>query len=162
MGLKELLLNKGWAGTTMSRRETIERLNPILRRHYELNHSYDYLINNVSDPEQVRQIEAIQKVARVDVGKLSESILSAGGVPYSGVSLEAENFNLGSSDGEMLQRARDLESQFERLLSDELEQNHQIRTKAILSAVLGNSRARLEFLRGAAKIRSAHSAPPHS
>ncbi|MEX1054965.1 MAG: hypothetical protein WED81_02980 [Rhodothermales bacterium] len=162
MGLKELLLNKGWAGTTMSRRETVERLNPILRRHYELNHSYDYLINNLSDVEQVRQIEALQKVARVDVGKLSESILSAGGVPYSGVGLEAESFNLGSTDGEMLRRAKELESEFDGLLSEELEQNHQMRTKAILSAVLGNSRARLEFLRGAAKSRSVHSTPAHS
>ena len=146
----------------MSRRETVERLNPIVRGHYELNHSYDYLINNVSDPEKVRQIEAIQKVARVDLGKLSESILSAGGVPFSGVDLEPASYNLGSSDGEMLRRAKELESDFEQLLSAELEENHQIRTKAILSVVRGNSRSRLEFLRGALKARPAHGAPSHS
>ena len=151
MGLKELLLNKGWAGTTMSRAETIERLNPLIRKHYELNHSYEFAINNVSSPEVSRNLTMVQKTARVDVGKLSETILSAGGVPYNGIDLEPEAFHLGSTDSELYRKLKDVESDFEQLIAAELEENHQIRTKAVLSVVLANSRARLEFLRGATR-----------
>jgi hypothetical protein len=148
MGLKELILNKGWAGTTFSR-----RLNPLIRRQYELNHSYDFIIRNVSSPEIAREMELIQKTARVDIGKMSETVLSAGGVPYNGIDLEPDRFDLGSSDNEMFNRIREVESDFEAALAAEVGENHQIRTKAILQLVLGNSRSRSEFLRAVMRQR---------
>lgn len=151
MGLKDAFLNKGWAGKTISREETIERINPIIRRHSELNHAYGYAVNHVSERATASELEALQKTARADVGKLSETVLSAGGVSYNGVELEAEDFALAENEGEMIPQLEEQEEQFQQLVSDELRENHQIRTRAILSVVQANSRARLDYLRGLAK-----------
>lgn len=151
MGLKDLLLNKGWAGTTMSRRETAERLNPILRRYYELMYAYDNLLERTSDRGLAEQITRFQKVTRADIGKLSESVLSAGGVPYNGTDMKPGTIDLGDASHDAVPRLRDLEEGVHRMLTDELEENHQIRTRAILSVLHTNSAARLEFLRGEAK-----------
>lgn len=153
MGIKDVLLNKGWAGTTMSRQETIERINPLIRRHIELNHAYVNAINRVSERDVAGELEALQKTARADVGKLSETVLSAGGVSYNGVDLEPGDF--ASSDdldeGKMIHQLQDREGEFQQLVTDEMEENHQIRTRAILSIVQANSLARIDYLRGPAK-----------
>ncbi len=151
MGIKDVFLNKGWAGKTMTRQETIERINPLLRRHAELNHAYAYAINHVSEREAAGKLEALQKTARADIGKLSETVLSAGGVSYNGVDLEPADFTLGEDEGRMIHRLKEQEEQFQQLVSDELTENHQIRTRAILAVVQANSLARIELLRGLAK-----------
>ena len=153
MGLKELFLNKGWAGRTISREETAERINPIIRKHYELNHSYEHAIRTVQNRDAAETMNTLQKTARADIGKLSETVLSAGYASYNGTDLDPEDFNVGSDDGAIIDRLTELESEFEDLLSEELKLEHQIRTKAILAVVHRNSRARLDFLRGAAKNR---------
>lgn len=163
MGIKDAFLNKGWAGKTMSRPETIERINPLIRRHMELNHAYSYAINQVSEREAAGKLEAQQKTARADVGKLSETVLSAGGVAYTGVDIEPADYALAdgtsssadasANESAMIRRLGELEQQFQELLSDELNENHQIRTRAILSVVQANSHARIQFLRGLAKNR---------
>lgn len=151
MGLKELLLQKGWAGTTFSRQETVERLNPLVHRHYKLNHAYDAVVRTTDDRALAAQLESFQKIARADIGKLSESILSAGGVPYNGTDLEPKDYDLGIDPGAAVHQLRDLEEDFERTLAAELDENHQIRTRAILSVLRANSQARLNYLRGAVK-----------
>lgn len=151
MGIKDAFLNKGWAGKTISRQETAERINPIIRRHSELNHAYSYAIDHVSERETASELEALQKTARADVGKLSETVLSAGAASYNGVELEARDFALAEDEGEMVRQLKEQEEQFQQLVSDELKENHQIRTRAILSVVQANSQARLEYLRGLAK-----------
>lgn len=151
MGLKDAFLNKGWAGKTMTRKETVERINPIIRRHSELNHAYSYAINHVSQRETASDLEALQKTARADVGKLSETVLSAGAASYNGIELEAEDFALAEDEGKMIAQLKEQEEQFQELVSDELKENHQIRTRAILSVVQANSRTRLDYLRGLAK-----------
>lgn len=151
MGLKDAFLNKGWAGTTMSRQETVERTNPLIRRHYELNHAYDFAINRVSDREAATKLEALQKTARADVGKLSETVLSAGGVSYNGVDMEPGSVSLSDEEGDMIHQLKDRENEFLELVSDELKENHQIRTRAILAVVQANSQARVDYLRGLAK-----------
>ena len=151
MGLKDLFLNKGWAGRTLSRGETAERINPIIRKHYELNHSYEHAIRHIGSREAAKTMNTLQKTARVDIGKLSETVLSAGHASFNGTDLDPNDFNIGSDDSTILDRLKDLESEFESLLSDEMELEHQIRTKAVLSVVHRNSRARLDFLRGVSR-----------
>ena len=54
MGLKEVksaLLKKGWAGRTLSREETVERLNPLIKQHMALNHTHTYVINTCSEQD---------------------------------------------------------------------------------------------------------------
>ena len=153
MGLKELFLNKGWAGRTISREETAERINPIIKKHHELNHAYGHAIRTVENRETAETMNTLHKTARADIAKLSETVLSAGHASYNGTDLDPEDFHVGSDDAAIIDHLNELEAEFEDLLSDELKLEHQIRTRAILSVVHRNSRARLEFLRGAARSR---------
>lgn len=148
MGLKDAFLNKGWAGKTLSRQETSERINPLIRRHYEINHQYEHAIRTIEDREAVQMMNTHQKTARADVGKLSETVLSAGYPSYNGVDLEPSDFEIGADDYEIIQKLLESEREFEQALSEELQLEHQIRTRAVLSVVRENSRARVEFLRG--------------
>lgn len=148
MGLKELFLNKGWAGRTLSRPETAERINPLIRRHHELNRSYDFAIAHLDDRGASERLSELQRIGRADVGKLSETVLSAGEVSYNGTDLEPEQFDLGSDDGAILRELTRREEEFIGLLEDESLLEHQIRTRAIVAIVLKDSRERLDTLRG--------------
>lgn len=153
MGLKELLLQKGWAGQTLSRDETIERLNPIIRQHMELNHAYNYVIAHCSEKDVTDALSAFQKVARVDVGKFMETVLSCGGRAYNGVDLDPDAVDLGQDDDEMLLQLRDLESAFRDTLSAEKDVEHQMRTRAVLALIDANCQKRLDYLKVNTKRR---------
>ncbi|HET6568435.1 MAG TPA: hypothetical protein VFG50_10760, partial [Rhodothermales bacterium] len=99
-----------------------------------------------SDPAAAERLGAFQKIARVDVSKLAETILSCGGVPYNGTDLEDRDFNLGTEDDEMLISVRDREQAFYEQVAAEGDVKHHIRTQAILNKVGSNSKARLNFL----------------
>jgi hypothetical protein len=145
--IKEALLGRGWAGKTISRAETVERLNPLLLQFLKLNHYYQSVIRSHSDPAVTEALERVQKTARADVGKLSESILSAGGTPENGTDLEPEDFTLGNDELEMLYQLEDLETEFNDALTRERSDvEHQMRTRGILEALTSNSGERLELL----------------
>lgn len=146
-GIKSLFLNKGWAGKTLSRAETAARLNPLIRAHCALNHSHECAVRALENREAADKLAALQRMARMDAGKLSEVVLSAGSAPFSGASTEPEAFNPGASDREIARALGKLEGDFEELLRDELEIAHQMRTRAILSAVLANTRNRRKYVR---------------
>jgi hypothetical protein len=145
--IKEALLGRGWAGQTISRAKTVERLNPLIRQHHRLNHNYRYVIRSHGDEAVVEALQRVQKTARVDVGKLSETILSCGGTPYNGTDLNPEDFNLGDDDLKMLSQLQDHETEFRDALKDERRTiEHQMRTRGILEAVTSNSEERLDLL----------------
>ena len=143
-----LLFNRGGFGQSMSRTETIERLNPLIEQHMRLNRSYSYVIEHLSEVGVVDRLKALQKRARADVGKLSETVLSAGGAAYSGVELRHETFDLGDDDAEMLTQLLEREQTLH-----ELGLNHHLRTEAILENVQANSQERLDYLKGVTKGR---------
>jgi hypothetical protein len=146
--LKEILLGRGWAGKTITRAETVEHLNPLIEQQVRINHSYEYVIREHGNPSVVSVLERLQKTARGDVGKLSETVLSCGGTPYNGTDLEADDFDLGSDDREMLHRLQDLDEEFRDALAEErTEVDHQMRTRAILEVVKSNTEERLSTLR---------------
>ncbi len=145
--IKELLLQKGWAGKTISRQETVERLNPLIREFIRLNHWYDAVERSTSDPDTQYGIKDFQKTARADVSKLAETVFSCGGTAYNGTDLEASDFDLGSDNASMVSRLVELEQNFLKSLEAESEVEHQMRTRAILSVVAGNAQKRLDFLR---------------
>lgn len=145
--IKEALLGRGWAGKTISRAETVERLNPLLLQFLKLNHNYQYVMRSHSDSAVTDALERVQKTARADVGKLCETILSCGGTPENGTDLEPGDFNLGNDEREMLHQLKDLETEFnEALVHERNEIEHQMRTRGILEAVTSNSTERLELL----------------
>ena len=149
--MANIFLKKGGAGFSIGREETAQRLNPLIEKLIVLNHCYDYVILHTSNPDTAERLEAFQKIARADVGKLSETILSNGGVPYNGIDLEASNFNLGTGDAEMLRAVLDQERAFLDAIAAERKVRHHIRTQAILEKVHSNGQARLSFLENAIK-----------
>ena len=147
MGLKEALLKKGWAGRTIGRQETVERLNPLVRQLTELLFAYRYVVDDLSERDHAGELEATLKKLRADIGKLSETILSNGGIAYTGADLDPADFNLGATDDEMLFNLQDAEQAFLDRIEAEKEVEHQMRTRAILDVVKQNSRDRLVLLR---------------
>lgn len=145
--IKEALLNRGWAGKTITRAETVERLNPLIRQFLKLNHNYQFVIRSHSDSAVVEALKRVQKTARADVGKLSETVLSCGGTPENGTDLEARDFDLGSDDVDMLQQLEALEEDLNEAVGHERDEvEHQMRTRGILEALKSNSSERLELL----------------
>ena len=156
MGLKEvkkLLLKKGWAGRTLSRQETIERLNPLIEQHMALNHAYNYVIAACTEQDLTTHLAGFQKIARVDVGKLMETVFSCGGVAYNGVEMEPDDFKLDEHQDEMLFQLRDQEQAFGEALAGEESLEHQMRTRAILTLLRTNSQERLDYLKVNTKRR---------
>ena len=147
MRIKDLLLNKGWAGKTLSREETAARLNPVIRSHCALNHSHEYAVRTLENRDAAEKLSTLQRTSRMDAGKLSEVVLSAGGVPFNGTEMEPEDFDLGACDSDIVTALRNMENDFEKLLHTELGMEHQMRTRAILEVVLKNTRIRLEYVR---------------
>lgn len=152
--LVKLLFNRGGIGPSMSRAETVERLNPLIEQHMRLNKSYNTAIEGLSDDDIVEQLSAFQKTARADVGKLAETVLSAGGTAYNGVDLRGVTFDLGGDDTDMLFALRDREQALHDDVTDELDNNHQMRTRAILEVVQNNSAERLDYLKGQTQRRN--------
>ncbi len=145
--IKEAILNRGWAGKTITRSKTVERLNPLILQFLKLNHSYQCVIRSHSDSALTEALQRVQKTARADVGKLSETVLSCGGTPENGTDLEASDFDLGNDELDMLYQLEDLETGFNQTLEHELDDvEHQMRTRGILEAVKSNSSERLELL----------------
>ncbi|MFW5955357.1 MAG: hypothetical protein ACOCSK_01300 [Rhodothermales bacterium] len=147
--MKEVFLKKGWAGKTLSRVDSIARINPILEQHNALNYTYDAATARLQNADVRLSLEQHQKIARADAGKLSESILSMGGVPRSGVGMERTDFDPGESSEEIRNTLLRLEEQFLKALADEHGANHQMRNRAILQNVEKNTRARADYLKSA-------------
>ena len=150
MGLKEVkaaLLKKGWAGRTLSREETVERLNPLIKHHMALNHAYNYVVETCTEAEITEALAGLQKTARMDVGKLMETVFSCGGVAYNGVEMEPEDFALDPDDNEMLLALRDQEEAFRDAVAEELTLEHQMRTRAVLTRLQTNSQQRFDYLK---------------
>jgi hypothetical protein len=144
--IKEILLNRGWAGKTLSRSETVDRINPLIRQHIELNHHYGAAIRHCDDERVVDVLKRLQKTARTDVGKLSETVLSCGGTAYNGTDLSPDDFTLKGSLSELFEDLHELETDFNEALADELDLEHQMRTRGVLEAVKSNSQDRLNAL----------------
>ena len=147
MGLKDAFLQKGWAGKTITRKATVERVNPILQRHIELNHAYRTALARLSENNVAAQLSEHQKTARTDVAKLSETILSAGGRPHTGTDLKPGQSDLGASDDDVLFALRDREQALRDRIAAEKDENHQMRTRAILALVGEHSAERLQDLK---------------
>lgn len=153
MSLTDLIFNRGGFGRTITRQETAERLNPLIEQHARLNHAHGYAIRRLSDAEHAEHLKVEQKTARADAGKLRETVLSAGRVPYTGTDLEEKDFDLGRSDDEILYRLHDEEEAFGKRIAAEDDVDHQMRTRAILAVVAKNSRRRLGLLKAMTKGR---------
>lgn len=152
MSLLDTIFRKGRMGRTISRAETAERVNPLLEKHVWLNHYYRYASEHLENRALAERLAAEQRTARTDVAKLSETVLSAGHVPFSGTDIEPEALDLGSEDAEILGQVQEAEEELHDALAAELDEiEHQMRTRAILDVVKTNSERRLKALRDATR-----------
>lgn len=152
--IAEALLGKGWMGRTISREETVEHLNPLVEAHIKLNHAYRAVSRVAEDPRVEKALESLLKTARADVGKLSETIFSAGGTAYNGTDLEPEDFDLGPDLDTALPKLIEQEEEFQEAVKTERNDvEHQMRTRAILELVRDNSQERLSVIKRIQKRR---------
>lgn len=145
MGIKELFLQKGWAGRTIDRAETIERINPMIRTMSELMHLYLAAGESNVKPELKQGIEDSLRTLRMDIGKMCEIVFSCGGVAYSGTDLETEDFRLGN---ELSDAIASKEQQLRDALDEQGKIEHQMRSRAILLNVDNNQKTRMNAVRG--------------
>ncbi|MES3629143.1 MAG: hypothetical protein PPP56_03140 [Longimonas sp.] len=152
--ITETLFGRGWIGRTISREETVEHINPLVRAHIELNHAYRAVVRVADDRRVVDALNALLKTARADVGKLSETVFSAGGAAYNGTDLKPEDFDLGPDLDTALPNLIEEEEAFQEAVRTERNDvEHQMRTRAILELVRDNSQERLDVLKRIRKRR---------
>ena len=145
MGIKELILQKGWAGRTIDRAETIDRINPMIQTMTELMHLYLAAKDDSESADLGQHIDASLRTLRMDIGKMCEIIFSCGGVAYSGVDLDTNDFRLGSG---LSQAIETKERELELALEVQSGIEHQMRTRAILLNVETNQKTRMNAVRG--------------
>ena len=143
--IKSTILRKGWAGKTISRDETVQKLNPLIEAHVALNHAYTSLLPLLKSYDAKQELASILKTARLDVGKLMEVVFSCGGTAFNGTAIEPGSFALSSNNA--LTELRKQEDTFREFLMAERPVEHQIRTEAVLTRLLTNSDVRLSFIR---------------
>lgn len=143
MGIKELLLKQGWAGRTISRAETIDHVNPIIRTMTVAMHHWGAAATTL-DGEAGRTVREALKTLRMDIGKLCETVFSCGGVAYNGTDLEPETF---TADGDIWKTLADQEAAIAESLKPQLKIEHHMRTRAILAAVAANHEERVKLIR---------------
>ncbi len=150
MSILDTLLNKGGAGVSLSREETVHSLNPLLERHIRLNHAYRHAAAALAGTALAQPLHDALRVARMDVGKLSETILSAGGTPYTGTTLDPDDKDFPQGQ-QALERLADDERALLDAAEKEIGRDHHIRTLAILGNVQTHSRERLSLVERAAQ-----------
>jgi len=145
VGIKELLLKKGWAGRTIDRQQTIDRIDPLIKIMNELMQLYGAAAREHTEGELFETIDAHLKTLRMDIGKMCEIVFSSGGAAYNGTDLTPEDFDLGALLADAITGK---EAALEVALKEESELEHQMRSRAILEIVENNQKMRLNALRG--------------
>ncbi len=153
MSIKDILLQKGWAGTTIDREATVAHLNPIIRVMTVTMHAWDAAQRALdagsaqADGAPVADsmpVADARKLLRMDIGKMCETVFSAGGVAYNGVDLEASAYEFGDDGWAGVRRQ---EEALGEALAQQLGVEHHMRTRAILAAVAANHETRLQLAR---------------
>jgi hypothetical protein len=142
MGLKDLILNKGWAGRTLDRTDTAERINALMHPLVELMYHYEAGLGG-NDPESVSEgLHSALSMLRADIGKLGEIVYSCGGVAYTGVDIDPASIGTSGAWPAVLDRER----AFLSLLQEERDVEHQMRARAVIGAVATGCKARISRL----------------
>ena len=148
------ILNKGGAGRYISRAHSVERLQPVADRHLDLMYEYDAILGGMEGGAAKERIEAMMPYLRTEVAKMSETILSLGGTPPSGVrrtpggAVPRTAPGDGRSARDRVDALVEAERDFGGALRDEVDSvHHQERTRAILTHNAEASDARIDLLR---------------
>ncbi|MGB3543820.1 hypothetical protein [Rubrivirga sp.] len=141
------ILNKGGAGRYISREESVTRLLPVAQRHLDLLHRYDGVLAAMPIGPGRERIDAMMPYLRTEIAKMSETILSLGGTPPTGVDRDPAGPTAGDNKS-LLQSLLDAEKDFGGALRHEADEvHHQERTRAILGHNADASTSRIDLLR---------------
>ena len=145
------ILNKGGAGHYATRAESAARVLPVAERHIDLFEAYRGVLGSDAAPGLAagparERVEALMPFLRTEIAKMSETLLSYGATPPSGMGRSPEA--LGETDAERLFALADRERDFGAALRAEVDAvHHQERTRAILGHNAAASDQRLGVLR---------------
>ena len=132
------LLNRGGAGKSLTRGQTVAEMSKLMIRHIELLRTYDTLIESIGDGSTADELKTIQKENRADIAKLAEIILSSGGVPPREGGLLA-----GQEPQTLIRSVNDAERELRSDIEQQLEHKHHMRTLAVMEMLLENTERRL-------------------
>lgn len=153
------ILNRGGAGRSATREETVEALNPLVLQHARLLRAYNAVLAGLADRDAAARLETVMNRLRTELGKLRETVLANGGTPPSTVGLRAEI--AGDSDRALLEALEQAERAYRQALRETLAYpHHQMRTIAILENNLTGSEERLGVLRPLVDRASSRRARP--
>lgn len=157
------IFNRGGAGRSMTRKESIEAINPLVREHQKLLHAYDAALRTLGDRDLAAQINSGMNRARTELAKLRETIYSLGGDTSNGVDLDPD-VHLGDTDAAIVHALDERERAYRDALQRTLEMPHQqLRSTAILENNITGSKTRLDTLYPfVTRMRKPDSRPEHS
>jgi hypothetical protein len=145
--MTNFLLNRGGAGKSITRRETAETISDVVRPLIGIMRTYERLAETIEDEEAAGFIHASQKRTRTDISKLSEIILSTGGVTPRDIDPVA-----ASDDPDQVIRAlNEAERSFREVLENSLKLKHHYHTIAVLETLQKNTEDRIALVRELAR-----------
>lgn len=144
--LIQSVMNRGGAGRSMTREESVEAILPLVRQHHNLLHAYDAAIRHLGDRDLAARLNDGMNRARTELAKLKETVFSLAGTPPNGTDLDPD-VRIGRTDAEIIHALDDAERAYRDALTDTLGlAHHQLRTTAILENNVTGSEARLGVL----------------
>ena len=146
------LLNRGGAGKSLTRAETAEELSSLMTTQITLLRTYEALIALMdSGSSSAETLAALQKEHRNEIPKISEIILSAGGIPPR----KADRLE-GDGRESLIRAVCDGERGLRREIDTQLENKHHLRTIGILESLAETVEDRIGVLQ---KIAQEYSVP---
>jgi len=140
MSIKEILLQKGWAGRTISRPETVIRMNPLIQVMSNLLYAYNCQAE--AEPSSFGESSTgdLVRILRMDIGKMCETVASCGGISTRSPEISLVEGSTNWSD------ITAVEKSLMDMITAEKEIEHHMRSRAILSKVAENTERRLQQL----------------
>jgi len=141
--MTNFLLNRGGAGKSITRHETAGAMSELVRRLISITRTYNHLLEAVRNEESDQRLGAMQNRTRTDIGKLSEIILSTGGITPR----YADPVSTSDDPDQLIRALNEAERAFRDELEESLKLKHHYRTIAVLETLHKNTEDRIGLVR---------------
>lgn len=118
-------------------------MSDLVRHLIGIMRSYERLAVTIGDVEPGLKIAAMQNRTRTDIGKLSEIILSTGGVTPR----EADPVSTSEDPDQLIRALNEAERNFRDALEESLKLRHHYQTIAVLETLVKNTEGRIVLVR---------------
>ncbi|HUF08787.1 MAG TPA: hypothetical protein VMO47_05665 [Rhodothermales bacterium] len=141
--MANFLLNKGGAGKSITRHETAGKMSELVRRLISITRTYERLLAALGNAGSDHRVGAMQNRTRTDIGKLSEIILSTGGITPR----YADPVSTSDDPDQLIRALNEAERAFRDELEESLKLKHHYRTIAVLETLHKNTEDRIRLVR---------------